>query len=394
MEMMNLKPQYARKLDESGLSPMHLALQNKRFRTVRGFMSVDSNLIRIKGRGGMTPLHYAAQTGGPNLLSEFLSACPSSVEDLTIKCETVVLVALKNRQFDAFRVLVGWLQRDNQVEMLNWKDEDGNTPLHVATSMDQIEAVKLLCKKVHVNAKNFEEKTALDIFQSKQSSLNPDIAKILRGAKAKEAKELTGPTRTLPEYLMQNLSIFERRNKLLGLSNFNSSRKRTRDKSDIQSSVLVVAILIATATYQAGLSPPGGYWQDDSSSSSDDATEQHVAGQMTMNFDPAIFFYGFNGVSFFSSMAVIIFFIIGLPTWTVLCGSIVALGISNLGSFAYTFPNSEDPREDVGSFILELAYPVCATWIAAVPLIAYLLHDIRRRRVDTFKGGISGRIWD
>lgn len=33
--------------------------------------------------------------------------------------------------------------------------------------------------------------------------------------------------------------------------------------SDVRNIVLVVAILIATATYQTGLSPPGGIWQDD-----------------------------------------------------------------------------------------------------------------------------------
>lgn len=33
--------------------------------------------------------------------------------------------------------------------------------------------------------------------------------------------------------------------------------------SDVRSIVLIVATLIATATYQTGLSPPGGVWQDD-----------------------------------------------------------------------------------------------------------------------------------
>ncbi|KAA3460297.1 ankyrin repeat-containing protein [Gossypium australe] len=88
MEVANLKPSLAWKLNHVGLSPMHLALQHKCTKMVRGLITINSQLIRVKAKGMITPLHYLAQTEDPDLLAELLSACPSSIEDTTIHCET------------------------------------------------------------------------------------------------------------------------------------------------------------------------------------------------------------------------------------------------------------------------------------------------------------------
>ena len=142
MELMTLKPSLASKLNVSGFCPMHLALQNNHSRMVRGFVALDSSLVSIKGRGRVTPLHHVARMGDAEVLSEFLFAYPSSIEDLTIKCETAVHVAVKNHQLMAFKVLLGWLKRVNKEEILDWKDEDGNTVFHIAASINHTEVKK------------------------------------------------------------------------------------------------------------------------------------------------------------------------------------------------------------------------------------------------------------
>lgn len=127
LEIATLKPSLALKLNHIGLSPMHLALGNGYIHTARGLITVDPELIRVKGRERITPLHYVAETEQVDLLAEFLSVCPGSIEDLTVRCETAVHVAVKNHKSRAVKVLVGWLQRVNKEEILNWKDEDGNS---------------------------------------------------------------------------------------------------------------------------------------------------------------------------------------------------------------------------------------------------------------------------
>ncbi|KAH0898677.1 hypothetical protein HID58_048245 [Brassica napus] len=145
MELMILKPSLSSKLNVSGFSQMHLALQNNYSRMVRGFIAIINSLVRIKGRGRVTPLHHVARIGDAELLSEFLFSCPS-IEDLTIKCETPVHVAVENHQWMTFKVLLGWLKR----------------------------VMKLLHKTVKVNAKNFCGKTAMDILQTYQSPCYPE----------------------------------------------------------------------------------------------------------------------------------------------------------------------------------------------------------------------------
>ncbi|KAJ0083631.1 hypothetical protein Patl1_29810 [Pistacia atlantica] len=102
MEIATLKPPLARQLNRQGLSPMHVALQNRHKQVLN-----------------------------------FSSACPSSIEDLTVQCETAVHVAVKNKRLAVVEVLIGWLIRVNKKEVLQWKDEDGNTVLHIATSTKQ-----------------------------------------------------------------------------------------------------------------------------------------------------------------------------------------------------------------------------------------------------------------
>ncbi|PPD75239.1 hypothetical protein GOBAR_DD27833 [Gossypium barbadense] len=124
MEVANLKPSLAWKLNHVGLSPMHLALQHKCTKMVRGLITINSQLIRVKAKGMITPLHYLAQTEDPDLLAELLSTCPSSIEDTTIHCETAAHVAIRNCSIRCFKVLLGWLRRVNKEDILNWKDED------------------------------------------------------------------------------------------------------------------------------------------------------------------------------------------------------------------------------------------------------------------------------
>ncbi|XP_010434727.1 PREDICTED: uncharacterized protein LOC104718644 [Camelina sativa] len=187
----------------------------------------------------------------------------------------------------------------------------------------------LLRRIVNVNAKNLDGKTTMDMLQTYKSPLFPKISRLLN--RANERLICSGPTMTLGEYLSKKPSFFQKRNSFLGLANLSKIRHTSLDTSDNRSVILVVAILIDTATYQAGFSPPGGFWQEDSKPG--DSTN-HIAGEMTMTIGAASFFYVFNGVAFFSSLYVIMILITGLPMWIVLYGSTAALGIANFACSA------------------------------------------------------------
>ena len=114
-------------------------------------LKVDGDLVQVQGREGMTPLHYAATTDiHLELLDEFLKGCPRSIKDVTIQNENALHIALKYDKLDAFIRLVRWLRKNWsrhsilwESKVLNWKDEKGNTPLHIAVYKNQPKASPL-----------------------------------------------------------------------------------------------------------------------------------------------------------------------------------------------------------------------------------------------------------
>ncbi|XP_020878618.1 uncharacterized protein LOC110227698 [Arabidopsis lyrata subsp. lyrata] len=278
----------------------------------------------------------------------------------------------------AFKVLLGWIKRVNRKEILDWKDEDGNTVFHIAASINQTEVMKLLRKTVKVKARNLDGKTAMDILQTHQSPCFPVARKLLKSAKE---RLFCGSTTTLAEYLSKNLSFIEKRNNLLGLSNLSMTKDRSINASDPRNVILVVAILIVTATYQAGLSPPGGFWQDNSSEH-EDYNSHHTAGQMTMSFFDAFFFISLNGFAFVSSLYVIIIITIGLPKWKLIYGSMAALSIATLASYSTIFPDPYGLYWNIAAFIVPYTYPLIIGIMMFATFMAFIVDKRRRHQVD------------
>ncbi|KAJ0105527.1 hypothetical protein Patl1_18363 [Pistacia atlantica] len=213
LEIASLKPSLAWKLNHLGFSPLHLALEHGNDQLVRGFIKTESELVRVKAKERITPLHYVAQTNNADLLAEFLTVCPSSIHDVTIRY------------------------------ILNFTDEDGNTALHIATSTNQPEdgiwcwpdeignesqpcrspvegrearprcasIVKYLLRTgVNVSTRNLSGLTAMEISCSEEDSLKKKTERLLRRAKAVSgfAHEAADSNATLARKMGRDLIIY------------------------------------------------------------------------------------------------------------------------------------------------------------------------------------------
>ena len=151
MAIMHLKPSFARKLNHDSFSPSHLALQNDHRETMLRLLKVDKDLVRVKGKDGYTAFHYVVEKGNFELLTQFLKDCPECIEDLTIRHETALHIAAKRGNLEVLEMLARWLQRSHIYgkistnHLLNSKDSDGNTVLHIASYQTQPEVQFSYC---------------------------------------------------------------------------------------------------------------------------------------------------------------------------------------------------------------------------------------------------------
>ncbi|KAF4395206.1 hypothetical protein F8388_001593 [Cannabis sativa] len=143
-EFLSLRPKWAEELNQQGLSPLHMASANGHVEIVKEIVSVvGANICRLKGQDGKVSLHFAAMKGQVSVLRELVSACPESLSDVTVGEESVLHLAVKNNQFEAVRVLIEELRKLGKMEIVNWKDIEGNTVLHLATFHKQHQASSL-----------------------------------------------------------------------------------------------------------------------------------------------------------------------------------------------------------------------------------------------------------
>lgn len=158
-------------------------------------------------------------------------------------------------------------------------------------------------KEVEVNALNKNRLTALELLrQSPRDMRDMEIEHVLINAAASTAKDLQlitderVRTRSLP----------------------NKAVKPTDWLGRKRSALMVVASLIATVAFQAGLTPPGGVWQEDYrvDENGEAVSDPHSAGHSVMAYqEPRVYslFMIFNTIAFLASLSIILLIVSGLP---------------------------------------------------------------------------------
>ncbi|TYH51415.1 hypothetical protein ES332_D10G272300v1 [Gossypium tomentosum] len=217
MEMIKLKPTFARKLNQAGFSPMHLALQNDRTHAVLRLLRFDEGLVRVKGREDLTPLHHVVQNENLNLLKKFL-----------------------------------------EKELLSWPDIDGNTVLHIAAIRNRPRVANVLLEHMRrdqINAKNLEGLTALDI-QSQYPWNERQADKIID--MLSKAGGLSGSSSSLPSTSISSFHIESLKDKMSRSQKWATRADRGKKgmAHEMRNTFLVVTVLIITTTYEASLNPP------------------------------------------------------------------------------------------------------------------------------------------
>ncbi|KAA8544507.1 hypothetical protein F0562_022453 [Nyssa sinensis] len=281
--LINRMPAFARELNHDGFSPLHIASAIGHIEIVTELLALGPNLCLLKDKGGRTPLHWAVIKGRIDVVEKLLSKCPQAIKEVTAMGETPLHLAVKNSQFEALRVLVKNLD-DNNGEIINAKDNEGNSILQLAMATKQLQV--------------------LDLIRNESNLDKEDIVEVLSGDNTEGRAEIMPQTNLGTRITNQKPSL--------------QQSQSTQDKSEtiwseVEDMVLVVASLIATVTYQAGLAPPQTIWKENMKLESKCIFHGSNSTSLTnsTNTCPAVTYYlfmSFNTAGFFSSLFLIFSF--------------------------------------------------------------------------------------
>ncbi|XVE50541.1 hypothetical protein DITRI_Ditri01bG0171000 [Diplodiscus trichospermus] len=243
--LLKAKPQLIKEVDYHGRTSLHYAASLRDLKTAKQLLELDNTVAYILDKHGHSPLHVAASNGHINVVREIIQHCPDSAELLDICGRNALHAAILNGKGNVIRYMLETAETEG---LINQPDNDGNTPLHLATVGRKTWIVRYLIwdKRVDQRAKNKNGQTASDIDQSIRESCQ------------------TVPRKTV-SIIWRTFSsrpAWSSREAIPPSANHEAEDAKIQSYEQMGQTLLMVTTLITTVTFAAAFTMPGGYHQD------------------------------------------------------------------------------------------------------------------------------------
>ncbi|CAL9225320.1 unnamed protein product [Arabidopsis halleri] len=261
--------------DRDGRTCLSLAAYIGYYEGVCNLLDRSTKSVYVCNNDGSFPIHTAAENGDKRIVKEILRRCPDSKHLLNKLGQNVLHIAAKNGKAR----ISHWLMNNKDTKHLGvGQDVDGNTPLHLAVMNWHFNSITCLANSGKIlNLRNKSDLSARDIAES-------------------EVK---------PNYIFRERWTLALLLYAIHKKGFQCVHSLTRpsepldpkNNRDYVNTLLLVAALVATMTFAAGFTIPGGFNSD---------TEKPNLGRATLAKNPTLFiFLLFDILAMQSSVATI-----------------------------------------------------------------------------------------
>nr|XP_027099248.1 protein ACCELERATED CELL DEATH 6-like [Coffea arabica] len=247
-------PNLTKEADRDGQTALHIAAKLGHQEVIKLLLSADKSMAytrscKVNSKTSNTALHLAVKFGHLNVVKEILSHCPDCWEMRNGYNQNILHLAVVKEQKQLLDFILDnvWAS-----ELINERDLDGNTPLHLYAATKNLDGCNLI-SHIHAdkNAFNFANFTPLDVVV--QASDQTERLNVI-----KDELERNGATRG---FRCSGTRLKGKRGKALCESN--QCHRPEEDSKSKADTYLIVAALILTVTFAAGFTVPGGYENGD-----------------------------------------------------------------------------------------------------------------------------------
>ncbi|BFG28841.1 hypothetical protein CerSpe_151150 [Prunus speciosa] len=241
-----------KEVDAIGWTPLHYAAFTGNVEATQLLMESDSSASYILDLSEMSALHVAAYAGHTKVMEELIRYQPDTCDLLNSKGQTVLHSAILGGQGKVVEYI---LRKPKLTGLINEADEDGNSPLHIAVMYKEVDIISILTADHRVDkaAVNKKFSTAIDIFLGQKSKEQGTIdSTVLR-----QFGSCVGDP-----FLQQKISDDFNKPETSEKDTPGTSAIEHKRQKSLPNFNLVVTTLIATVTFTAAITPPGGFKSD------------------------------------------------------------------------------------------------------------------------------------
>ncbi|KAF8032342.1 hypothetical protein BT93_D1304 [Corymbia citriodora subsp. variegata] len=245
-----------------GLTALHVAVHcSLSFEVVHSLLRCEPSVAYDLDKRKESALHIAASRGHLKIFEELVGSCPDACDMLNNKEQTALHLAVIGGRVNVVKYI---LRNQNLEDLIDQQDIDGNTALHLAVIYKQYRIMSRLARDGRVNcyATNKNHRTALDIYFASRE--------------VKSRRLVYGRLRKYYGFPVIQEWVSEEFNKTLDQQFIEdqpagsiTTGSNTPDRENVNSSLKsiieveqILAAFIATATFAAAFTMPGGYNSD------------------------------------------------------------------------------------------------------------------------------------